>query len=338
VKKKTEFILFLIIFLMSNLVFSQEKYVIKFATLAPEGSTWIEVLDELNDEIKEKTNNQMRFKIYPGGQQGDELNVVRKMRFDQIHCAGFTGKGMGDIQPESRVLELPFLFNNVDEYDYVMAHLFDYFYKLFEEKGFIFLGNAEVGFVYIFSNIPISSPDDMKKAKMWMWEGDPLVEETYKTFGVTPVPLPITDVLTSLQTNLIDAFYNSPLATIALQWFTRVKYMNGLPLTNGAGVVLLQKKYFDKLPSEFQNILKESCKKHLRRLVLKTREENERAISALQKSGITVIDIEDEAKIDNFKELGFQVQQNLVGKLYSRKTLDLVKETLNEYRTKQVEK
>jgi len=321
----------LVIILSSN-NFAQKKYLIKFATIAPEGSTWMNIMNELNDEIKQKTDNNLRFRIYHSGQQGDELNVVRKMRFGQIHSAGLTGKGMGDILPESRVLELPFLFDNAEEYDYVEETLFDYFYDLFEEKGFILLGGAEVGFVYVFSNIPIRSPEDMRNARMWMWEGDPLVRETYKTFGVTPIPLPITDVLTSLQTNLIDAFYISPLAAIALQWFTKVKYMTEIPLTNASGVVLMRKKFYDELPEEFQICLKECTKRHLRRLVIESRDENRRAIDVLKENGISIVSVEDQEKINYFRNLGLEVQNNLVGKLYSQKTLDLVLSTLKEYR------
>ena len=81
-----------------------------------------------------------------------------------------------------------------------------------------------VGFVYLFSKQPIAGGEALKKAKMWLWEGDALAEAFYKEAGVVPVPLAVTDVMTSLQTNLIDAVYCSPLACLALQWFTRVQY------------------------------------------------------------------------------------------------------------------
>lgn len=311
---------------------AQRKYIIKFATLAPEGTTWMNILSELNEEINTRTNNQMRFKFYQGMALDDDLDVVRKMRSGQIHCAGLTGKGMGDILPASRVLELPFLFDNEEEKDYVINKLFTTFEIMFKEKGFILLGWAEVGFVYIFSNKPITSLEDMKGVRMWMWEKDRLAEEIYHVYGINPTALTPSEVMDSLQNNRIDAFYNSPLAAIATGWFTGIKYMTEVPIANAAGVVVILKKYFDRLPPELQNILKESCSRFLRKLVLESRKDNKSSIEVLKKNGIKIIHIEDAEKINFLKSLSFKVQRNLINKLYSQELLERVLNTVEEFR------
>ncbi|MFQ5584740.1 MAG: TRAP transporter substrate-binding protein DctP, partial [Calditrichia bacterium] len=236
--------------------FSQ-KYKIKFATQAPDGSAWIKVMKEYSAEVEQLTGGNVKFKIYPGGIQGDEIGVLRKMRLGQIHSAGFTGVGSGEILPEFRVLEAPMLLRNYEESDYITAMLYDDFAKKYEEKGYILLGITEVGFVYVFGQKPIRSLEDLKGVKMWMWEGDPLAEAAFKALGASAIPLSITDVLTSLQTNLIDAVYTSPLACVSLQWYTRVKYMMDFPLTNAFGTILITKKMFNKMPPEYQQILVE---------------------------------------------------------------------------------
>ena len=333
-KKITASLLLLVLIsaLFTGSIMGQTKYVVKFATLAPEGSTWMNILNDLNEEIKLRTNNQLRFNFYPGGIMGADLDVVRKMRYGQIHCAGLTGKGMGHILGDTRILEIPFLFNNEDEVDYVYQKLFSDFNNMFIKKGFVLLGWAEIGFLHMFSNKPITSLEDLKRVKMWMWEGDRLAEELFTVFGITPNALSPPVVLDALQMNKIDAFYNSPLGAIAYQWFSKVRYMTEIPLANGAGVVLISKKLFDKLPPELQNILRDSCAKYLRKLVLESRKDNKSSIETLRKQGISIVPVNDEAQIENFKALSQKVQTNLVDVLYSQKTLDLVLTTLSNFR------
>ncbi len=129
---------------------------IKFATVATEGSTWMKVMHELAKAVEDSTNGEVKFKIYPGAVQGDEKDVLRKMRIGQVHSAGFTGVGLGEILPEIRIMDVPFLFNNYEEVDYVSEKLSDHFAQKFEEKGYILLGWAEVGFVYVFTNTPVN--------------------------------------------------------------------------------------------------------------------------------------------------------------------------------------
>ena len=144
------------------------------------------------------SNGEVSFRIYSGGAFGDEKDVLRKMRFGQVNSAGITGMGLGEILPEIRILELPYLFNNYNEIDYIKEKYFDRFAERFEEKGFVLLGWAEVGFVYIFTRDRVNNFDDMLKLKrMWVWEGDPLAEATFKEIGVNPIQLPLTDVFTS---------------------------------------------------------------------------------------------------------------------------------------------
>ncbi|MFC1558603.1 TRAP transporter substrate-binding protein DctP [candidate division KSB1 bacterium] len=306
--------------------------VIKFATLATEGTTWMNVMKELNEDLKKNTNGEVSFKFYPGSAFGDEKDVLRKMRFGQVHSAGITGMGLGEIVKETRVLELPYLFNNYDEIDYIKEKFFDRFAKRFGEKGYVLLGWAEVGFVYIFTRDKVNNFDDMIKLnRMWVWEGDPLAESTFREVGINPVQLPITDVFTSLQTGLVDGFYTSPLAALALQWFTKVNYMIEEPLTNSTGALLITKKIFNKLTPEQQNIFKEKCRSYMKKLVRLSREDNVKSIETLKSRKIEVVSLPDEAKA-KLREIGKSVQKELTGILYSEELLIEVLSALEEYR------
>ncbi len=309
------------------------RTVIKFATLAPEGSTYYVVMDSLNKEIQRLTNGEVKFKIFAGGIQGDEKDVVRKFRYNQIHSAGFTGVGLGEILPEVRVLDLPMLFRNYEEADYVTSLLYDEFARKFEEKGYVILGWADVGFAYVFSQKPILSLDDLRGTKMWMWEGDPVAEATFKALKVNATPLALPDVITSLQTHLIEAVYVPPLPAVTLQWYTRLQTMMDLPLANVTGAVLISKRVFNKISPENQQILRDRGKDFMRELVRRARIDNQKSIELMEQNGVKVVKVPQES-IDEFYQAARTAHQALVGKLYSQELLDKIYNALDEFRAR----
>lgn len=324
-------ILLIFLSLVFTAVYGQNT-TIKFATLAPDGSTWMTIMKEFSSEIEKSTNGQVKFKIYPGGVQGDDKDVLRKMRINQIHSAGFTGVGLGEILPEVRILDSPFLFRNHEEVDYVSGKFFDRFARGFEKKGYILLGWAEVGFVYIYTNKPVQDAGDLKGVKMWMWEGDPLAEATFKAFDVNAIPLSVTDVMTSLQTGLIDGVYISPLACVGFQWFTKVKYVLDVPLANSNGAVLVSKKIFEKLSPEQQTIVRDAGKKYFTELVRLSRRDNQKSTEEMLKYGIKIEENEDPAILSKFEEIGKKARRELVGKLYDESLLNEVEAAVLEFR------
>ncbi|MCB1046211.1 MAG: TRAP transporter substrate-binding protein DctP [Calditrichaeota bacterium] len=300
---------------------------IKFATVAPRNSTWMNIMEELDTEVRSATANRVGFKFYPGGVQGDELDVIRKIKINQIQAAGFTGVGLGAIQPAARILDLPFLFTTAEQVDAVREGMFDRFASLFREKNFELLGWAEVGFVHFFSQQPIRTLDDLRQQKMWLWEGDPLASAYFKELGLKPVPLALPDVLTSFQTGLINAAYASPYGASVLQWQSRVNHVSDLAMANASGAVLVSDKAWNKLSAADQVTVRQIARKHLRRLTLESRRENQEAMDAFLKAGITQIN-SSESEHARFEEIGTRVQNALAGDLYSRELLNDVRQAL----------
>lgn len=316
---------------MTSFSVAQAATEIKVAILAPEGSTWAKVMHEWNDELKQRTEGRLSLKLYPGGVLGDELDVIRKIRIGQCHAGGFTGVGLGAINAEVRVLELPFLFENYTEVDAVSKKIAKRLESGFEKKGFILLGWTETGFVNIFSKKPIASSKDMKGMKMWAWEGDPLVEALYQQFGIVPTPLTLPDVLTSLQTGLIDAVYAPPLAAIALQWFTRTPYLTKENIGYSLGGFLIDKKFYLKLPAADRDILQDTATKFSRILVERTRQDNEASYTSLHGAGLKFISIPPKA-MEEIRTTSKNVWEVLAGKLYSTELLREVQTTLTHAR------
>lgn len=266
---------------------AQEAYVLKFATLAPQGSTWMNIIADWAKKVEKESQGRLTFKLYPGGVSGDEPDVLRKIRFGQLHGGAMTGHGIGYIYSPARVLEIPFLFHDYAEVDHVREQLMPEIREGFRNNGFELLGWMEVGFVQLFSQTPIYSLDDMRKRRIWLWQGDPLGQAFFAASGISPVSLPITEVYTSLSTGLIDTTIAPPLGAIALQWFTRTAYMTDIPVMDGIGGILVTRKFFDTLPPDLQQLLRRTGEEASTRLIAETRRDNQKSLAVLKQNGLT---------------------------------------------------
>ena len=316
----------------SALSFAAEPITIKFATVAPEGSTWMNTMKELEKAIREKTQGQIAFRVYAGGVAGDELDALRKIRIGQLQSAAFSGVGFGQILPAVRVLDLPFLFRNYKEIDLVHKDLESFFAEQFRQKDFELLSWAEVGNVHLFSQEPIRKLGDLAKLKVWTWSGDPIAKETFSAMGTNPIPLAITDVTTALNTGMIDTVYAPPLGAIALQWNLYVKVMTSLPLAHSTGAVLISKNFAQKIPAEHFKIIKDEFHRSMERLTLELRKQTEESVALLEKGGIKILPAPEEADLKEFYKVHDRVAQALTGKVYPKDVLDKVYDILKKNR------
>ncbi len=259
--------------------------VIKLATLAPEGSAWMNIFHEWARNVEAHTSGKVKIKFYAGGVAGDERDAVRKMRLGQLNAAAVTAIGLGLIQSEVRVLELPLMVKTYAELDYVRNTLDAEFRKKFDEKGYVLLGWGDVGPMHLFSNLPLRSKADLLQTKMWAWTDNPLVKTLFKQLGSNGVPLGVPDVLTSLQTGLINACYGSPLSMVALQWYTKVKFMTSMQLSMAIGATVITKRDWDKLPPDEQKVIMEDSKAMEKKLLCTIRTDNDKALASIKAAG-----------------------------------------------------
>lgn len=279
-----------LLLLLSAGVQAAPDYLIKFATLAPAGSTWMNLLQDWDNALRQRSRDRIGFKFYPGGVQGDEPEVLKKMRFNQLQGGAFTGYGIGRMYSPARVMELPFLFRDAEEVDFVRTQFDRTFRDGFSAQGYELLGWMEVGFVHMFSTEPLRALEDMKARRVWLWQGDPLGRAFFDASGISPVPLSIIDVYTSLSTGLIDTVYAPPLGAIALQWFTRTPYVSSVPMTNGMGALVVSKAFYDELPADLQALLKETGREAGEKLIAATRVDNRKSLNTLKEYGLTFVE------------------------------------------------
>jgi len=308
----------------------QSPVIIKLATLAPEGSPWIQVLKAAADEAQQKTGNAVQFKIYPGGVMGDERDMVRKMHIGQLQAAMLSSASLASMYPEIDVLQTPFLFDSYPETDFVVGKMQDGFKSGLEKNGYVALGWSEAGFVYLMSTVPVETLELLRKAKVWIWNDSPMSKAIFEEAGVIGVPLSISDVLVGLQTGLVEVVYVPPSVAVALQWFTRIKYITDAPLNYMLGGLVAKKEAFDKIDPQHQSVVKEVFQRHMTRLKEIIRAENQEALTVMQKQGIKLIS-PGKAQIADYKSISEKAMQKESGHKFSPKTKEEVSAWLKAY-------
>jgi TRAP-type C4-dicarboxylate transport system substrate-binding protein len=310
-----------------------DRVIIKVATLAPKGSMAGNLITKLCQDITAATNDEVGLKVYYGGVQGDAKDVLRKIKFKQLHGAALASYGLGQIAPEVRVTGLPYVFRNYGEVRYVRSKLQDYMEQAFEKKGYVVLGWYDIGFVYSFSKVPITSVEVARQQKFWAPEGDPLAQAVYRALGISPVSLSITDVLTSLSTRLIDAASAPPLAAVAFRWYTKFSYMNEYPSTNVLGALVVTKDIWDKISPQNQTAVRALTRECCRQIQVGHQEQNQKSIDLLKQSGLTIVRVKNAKTHRQFiDDTAEKTMQALVGNLFSQELLDETLAHLADYR------
>ena len=287
---------FLAALIFSPLLFFSPQYadaqeiVVKFGTLAPSGSVWVDVVQEIAKEITEKTGNRLKWISYTGGVMGDEEEMIRKIRIGQLHGGGFTINGIKKIAPELGVLDEPFVLRNEKEVDYVYDKFFDDFEKYFEQRGYKILLFTEQGFVYYFSKNPdVSGFKDIGKTRLWVWKGERVMTAMASILGTSPIYLQVPDVLSGLETGMVESFQTSPMACLSLQWCKLVKVMINYPYRFEPGVVVIAKSAWDKIPQDVQNIIISTFRKYQKMASQRIRQGQKEAIEKIKAMGVKLV-------------------------------------------------
>ncbi|UCC13202.1 MAG: TRAP transporter substrate-binding protein DctP [Gammaproteobacteria bacterium] len=279
---------------------------IKIATIAPENSGWMKQMRAGAKEIRERTDDRVVLKFYGGGVMGNDAKVLRKMRIGQLHGASFTPSALSERYPDLNLYGFPLVFDSLDEVNYVRERFDDRIVAGLEKAGLIGFGITGGGFAKIMSNVPVTGYDDLKGRKVWVPEGDNSTLAAMEALGLSPVVLPITDVLTGLQTGLIDIVGTPPVGAVALQWYTKVKYVTDFPVVYTYAVLVVEKKAFDRLSTDDQAVFSEVMSRIYREFDEYTLAENDGAVEALKSNGIEFLDLAP-GEVDKWRERVLQI-------------------------------
>lgn len=305
---------------------------LKLAVIAPKRTIWGRKLRALAKDIKTKTNGRVKFKIYYGGVQGDELNVVRKMRIGQLHGAGFMARGITRICPDSLVFSIPLIFHSDAEAIWVQKKMQDYLQKQAHQRGYEIIGWTRQGFTYCFSKDRVKDIATLRQAKPWMLESDAFCKSFFKCSRIAAIPAQVGDVMVALQSGLIHTVFAPPIGMLIMQWQSRVKYQLKLGLFYSFGAVVINAKQWNKIAKHDQQIIRKSFNKFNDEINKAIAKQNADALQVLQRK-LTVV-TPSPAAVKEFHAITEKVEKDMTGKAFSREAMQLMKSYLKAYRQK----
>ena len=263
----------------------------KVATVAPARTPWAKLLKKYRGALKKLTDGKVKMRVYLGGIKGDEQSIVRQVYKGTLHIGGVSSGAMSTVVPDLDLLELPYLFANHEEADRILdgpaRPIID---SMLEEKGFKLLMYSENGYrSFGTKNGFVKTPADLKAVKMRSQES-PVHVETYRALGASPVTISVGEVMSSLQTGLVDGFDNTPLFTQAVSWHQGIKYFSVTQHIYQPALVVANKAWFDALPADVQAAMMKPVPK-------------------LTKKGREAVRVLGKALLGNFTKLGVEVYE-----------------------------
>ncbi len=300
-------------------------------TLAPKGSRWHDILIDMGEQWKKASGGKIELKVYPGGEQGDEPAMVEKLRIKKLQSVAISGAGLSGIESGVSALQIPMMLNSYEELDFVRDRIADRLEKGLAQRGFIVLNWADTGWVHFFTKKPASRPDDLRPMRLCVLQGDNGTYELYKTRGFHPVALAATDILTGLQTGLIDAFQSPPLIALASQWFGGAKNMLDIRFAQLVGATVISKDVWEKIPPATRTEMMKISRAAGVSLREEIRKSEAAAIPLMQQFGLNVVHADPKA-LAEWRTLAESTWPSLRGGEIPVDLFDQVKRLRDEYR------
>jgi len=280
----------MLIVLLLTLPHTAHAIKLKLATIAPEGSPWMAVMRTGADEIRQRTAGRVELKFYGGGVMGNEKSVFRKMRAGQLHGGAFSSTALTEVYPDLKLRALPMVLRDYSDYDAMAVALDGQFRQGLEDAGFVNFGFAEAGISLPMGTVPVRSLEDLDGQKMWVPEGDTVSYAIMQALGLAPIPLPLTDVMTGLQTGLINVIGGSASGAIAFQWYTEVHYISQVPLAFLFSSLVIDRQTFQSLQPSDRQVVREVMEKTYQDFNHDARQDNQAAFEALTRQGLEVVE------------------------------------------------
>jgi TRAP-type C4-dicarboxylate transport system substrate-binding protein len=310
---------------------AQQPLVIRLGTLVPKDSRWYEILVKMGEDWKRASGGKVELKIYPGGEQGDEPEMVQKVRIKKLQAVALSGAGLSGIDSAVSGLQIPLMLDSYDELDFVRDHLSDRLEKGLAQRGYIVLNWGDAGWVHFFTKKPAKTPDEIREMKLCVLQGDAGSFAIYQQNGFHPVALAATDIFTGLQTGLVDAIQGPPLFALTNQWYVGARYMLDIKFAQLVGATVIAKDVWDKIPPATQKPLLDAARTAGVALRDEIRKSEAAAIPLMQQFGLTVVHADAPAMAE-WRKLAINIYPKLRGTMVPPDIFDQVERLRDDYR------
>ncbi len=275
---------------------AEARVVVKLGTLAPEGSVWHDALLEVRQKWLAITEGEVELRIYAGGVLGGEDEMVRKLQRRSLDAVAISGGGLPHLEESLDVLNIPLLFESYEELDYVRARMAPELEKRLAQSGFKVLNWSDAGWAYFFTKTPVRTPDELRELRLWISSGAPEAEELFKKFGLRVVPLPVTDMLTGLQTGLVEAIDVPPLFALLDGSFRLASYMTDLRWAPVNGAVVISTRTWQKISARNHEALLTAIADTAGLAQAKIRQAGQESISEMRARGLQVVSLDGDTR------------------------------------------
>ena len=304
---------------------------IKLGSLAPANTPWDIVLQRLAADWARISDGTVELKIFPGGIAGDEDDMIRKMRIGQLDAAAMTAGGFNRVYSGVLALVKPMMIRTDEEMIAILNQTIPFFEQELEKRGFVGLMWAPIGWVNFFSREPVRSTTDLRRQTLWIGNASPAEVRVWQRAGFDVATLPVTEVMTALQSGMIDAYVSSPLSAASFQWFGVTPHMNDLRFAPLFGAVVISKRTWERIPAELRPRLLAAARSAARGLSAEVAALNEQAVEIMTLFGLKVHEATGAFERD-WQRIIDRYFETLVGDVIDRQAHELVQEKVNAFR------
>ncbi len=322
-----------------------DKIQIKLGTLAPDGSSWHLLLKQAAQEAEKAAKDwteknptqpvELKFMIYAGGKMGSEGDMLTKLRVNALQAAAMSTIGMHQIAPDPQALDIPLLLDTYEERDHLLEQMKPELEKILSSKGYTVLTWSEIGFTRFFSTKARPTLADMRSAKLFSWDGDPKSTDAWKAGGFNPVVLSSVEMVTSLQTGMIDTILYPPAVVLGIRAHEKANYMLDLKWSTLTGAMIVKNDTWEKIPEKLRPAILEIFREKGKKIFVEAREMERDAISKMRSLGVTEVKVQDRAAWDEMKATLYKA---INGKVVPAATFERITKILSEYRAKKGKK
>ena len=318
--------------LVASGTYADEPTVLKFASIAPDGSILAQEIKRWGQDLDATTGGRLKIKWYFNGVAGDELEQGDRMMKGQLDGSGGGQMFCNRVIPSMRVTRLPGVFQSREEAADAINRLSTSMVKEAHEHGFVLLNTVSLGPDVIFTRTPVHDLNELRKVKLWRWDLDEVGIATSREMGLQIVPLPVGEAARAYDEGHVDGFLAIPLAALAFQWSSRARYVTDLRGSYIWGCVVATERSVQRLPPDLQQALRMTAARARERFEEMGRRTDEALLGGLfAKQGATSVAVSQSFRQD-YMAAARAARNKVADRFMPKELVDRVLQMLADYR------